>query len=85
MALPNSTDLQTMDYSYGGVPFVDVPAKSNIVTTTMDWSYSGLPFVTNPAPRGPIHLNAWCGVPAANIQTINGVDLSNVATIDGVS
>lgn len=85
MALPNSGDLQTLDYSYSGLPDGDVPAKAAIVTTTMDWSYSGLPFVTNPAPRGPLHLMTWCGVPAANIQTINGVDLANVASIDGVA
>jgi len=50
MSLPTSTDLETMDYSYQGQPFVDVPARSDIDTTTMDYSYQGQPFVTNPAP-----------------------------------
>jgi hypothetical protein len=48
MAIPNKTDLQTMDFSYLGEPFVDVPANVAIVTTTMDYSYLGEPFVTNP-------------------------------------
>ena len=50
MALPNSTDLQTMDYSFNGQPFVNVPAKSGIDTTTMDYSFQAQPFVTNPYP-----------------------------------
>jgi hypothetical protein len=48
MALPNKTDLQTMDYVYLGQPFVNVPARSDIDTTTMDYIYLGQPFVTNP-------------------------------------
>ena len=48
MALPNKTDLQTMDYSYQGQPFVNVPSKSSIDLTTMDYSYQGQPFVGNP-------------------------------------
>jgi hypothetical protein len=48
MALPNKTDLQTMDYAYLGQPFVNIPARSNIDTTTMDYAYLGQPFVTNP-------------------------------------
>lgn len=85
MALPTSTDLQTMDYSYAGQPFVNVPSKATIDTGTMDWSYAGLPFVTNPPQIGPVHIATWCGVPMTNIQTLNGVQLANIATIDGIS
>jgi len=53
MALPNKTDLQTMDYSYQGQPFVNVPAKSSIDLTTMDHSYQAQPFVGNPAASSP--------------------------------
>ena len=44
MALPTNTDLQTMDYSYGGVPFVSVAAKAGIDLDTLDYSYGGVPF-----------------------------------------
>lgn len=86
MALPTSTDLQTMDYSYAGLPFVDVPAKGDILTGTMDWSYAGLPFVTNPGGvQGPTNLKTWCGVAKANIKTINGIPLANVKSINGLT
>ena len=42
MALPTKTDVQTMDYSYGGVPFVSVAAKAGIDLDTLDYSYWGV-------------------------------------------
>ena len=45
MSLPTRDNLLTMDYSYFGQPFVQVPAKS-IDTNTMDYSYLGEPFWT---------------------------------------
>lgn len=85
MALPNSTDLQTMDYSYAGLPFVDVPAKGDILTGTMDWSYAGLPFVTNPGLQGPTNVGGFDGVASTNLQTIAGVAYTNLETIMGVT
>jgi hypothetical protein len=74
-----------MDYSYGGLPFVDIPAKADIDTFTMDYSYAGLPFVTNPGGvPGPIHLKTLFGIAKANIKTINGIAIANVKTINGV-
>jgi len=89
MALPNKTDLQTLDYSYGGLPFADVESNSSVNTQTMDYSYGGLPYVTNPtgggpAVVGPVNLKSWCGVVAANIKAINGVPLANVKSITGI-
>lgn len=57
MALPTSTDLKTMDYSYQGQPFVNVPAKTGITLTTMDYSYQAQPFVSNPFPSTPPAAN----------------------------
>ena len=48
MALPIKSDVETMDYSYQGQPFVDIPGRSDVDTTTMDYSWLGQPFVTNP-------------------------------------
>lgn len=86
MALPNKTDIQTLDWSYQGLPFGDVPANGTVITTTMDWSYAGLPFVTNPAPvvSGPTHLKTMFGVAKANIKTINGVAIANIKTINTI-
>ena len=78
MALPNKTELQTMDYSYAGLPFVDVPASGSIDTFTMDYSYSGLPFVTNPGVSGPVHLKTFLGVSSGNIKTIDSVPIANI-------
>ena len=50
MSLPTSTSLKTMDFSFLGRPFIDVPAKDSIATVTMDFALFGRPFVTNPAP-----------------------------------
>jgi len=44
MSLPTKSDLQTMDWSYKGQPFVRVPANANIDTDTLDWSYRGQPY-----------------------------------------
>ena len=48
MALPNQTNLKTMDYAHKGQPFVDVPAKNAIDLKTMDYVLKGQPFVANP-------------------------------------
>lgn len=53
MALPVKSDLEKMDYSYLGQPFVNVPAKSSIDLTTMDYAYQAQPFVGNPAASSP--------------------------------
>lgn len=85
MALPTSNDLITMDYAFAGTPFVSVPAVASIDTSKMDVGFSGVPFVVNPGIIGPSHLATWCGVPMTNIQTLNGVQLINIGSIDGVS
>ncbi len=85
MSLPTSTDLQTMDYSYSGTPFVDIPANSSIDTQTMDWSYAGQPYVTNPSVSGPSNIGGWDGVSAANLQTLMGTQYTSIETIYGVT
>ena len=51
MALPNKTNLETLDYAYLGAPFVNVEAKS-LSTSTLDYAYLGAPFVgTAPAAK----------------------------------
>lgn len=45
MATPTKTDLQTLDYSYFGQPYVQVAAKPGIDLDTLDYSYFGVPFV----------------------------------------
>ena len=39
-------DLITMDFSFQGQPFVNVPAKSSIDLKTMDYAFQGQPFVS---------------------------------------
>lgn len=53
MAIPVSSDLESMDYVYNGQPFVNVPAKSTIDLTTMDYVYLGQPFVGNASDYTP--------------------------------
>ena len=85
MSLPTSTDVLTMDYSYAGLPFVDVPTKSDVNTQTMDYSYAGLPFVTNPSVSGPSNIGGWDGVSAANLQSLMGTQYTSIETIYGVT
>lgn len=86
MALPSSTDVLTIDWSYAGLPFVDVAAKGDILTGTMDWSYAGLPFVTNPSGvQGPANIGGFDGVGSANLQAVMGVAYTNLETIMGVT
>jgi hypothetical protein len=47
MVLPVQTDLTTMDYPSRGGSYIDVPAKSGIITQTMDYPSRGIPLVTN--------------------------------------
>jgi len=44
MAKPTRTDIITMDYSFLGIPFVQVAAKSSIDTDGLDYSFLGEPF-----------------------------------------
>lgn len=44
MSLPTKSDLQTMDWSFRGQPFVRVPANDSIDTDTLDWSFHGQPY-----------------------------------------
>jgi hypothetical protein len=85
MALPSSTDVLTMDYSYAGLPFVNVPSNNTVNTQTMDWSYAGLPFVTNPALNGPANIGGFDGVTSTNLQAVMGVTYTNLETINGVT
>jgi len=48
MALPTKADLVTLDWSKGGLPWLRVPARSDIDPGTLDWSKDGLPWVVNP-------------------------------------
>ena len=70
MALPTKTNLETMDYSYGGVPFVSVATKSGIDLDTMDYSFGGVPFWgaevsegggTDPEPVGTLRKVGMTG------------------------
>jgi len=85
MAFPTSTDLLTMDYSYNGMPFVNVPTNSTVNTFTMDYSQNGMPFVTNPGVSGPTNIAGWDGVSAANLQSLMGTQYTSIETIYGVT
>jgi len=39
-------DLETMDFSFQGQPFVNITAKSTIDLATMDYAFQGQPFVS---------------------------------------
>ncbi|HOR79239.1 MAG TPA: hypothetical protein PKZ40_07210, partial [Anaerolineaceae bacterium] len=44
MALPTKTDLQTLDYSFFGEPYVQVASKSGVELDGLDYSFFGEPF-----------------------------------------
>ena len=44
MAIPTKTNLQTMDYSFFGEPYVQVASKSGVELDGLDYSYFGVPF-----------------------------------------
>ena len=51
MSLPTETDLQTLDYAFGGQPFApqDPSAEG---TLGLDWAFGGQPFVVAAASGG---------------------------------
>lgn len=86
MALPNNTDLNTTQWSFGGSPFVQESTNTNVNTFTMAWSFGGAPFITNPVGAvGPTNIKSLFGVAKANIKSINGVPLANIKSINGVA
>ena len=85
MALPTSTDVSTLDYSYNGMPFGNIPTTNLVDTFTMDYSYNGMPFVTNPAISGPANIGGFDGVTSTNLQAVMGVTYTNLETINGVT
>ena len=81
-------DLKTMDYSFGGEPFVEVPSKSTVNTKTMDYAFSGRPFVTNDSPGGgpgPTSILSISSVVQTSVNAVVGVTLSTVSAVAGVS
>jgi hypothetical protein len=47
MALPSSSDLDSMDYAFQAQPYVSVPTKCNLSLKSMDFAFQAQPFVTN--------------------------------------
>ena len=47
MPLPRKSDLQTLDYTWRGLPFAQVEAKP-LQTGTLDITWRGLPFYAAP-------------------------------------
>ena len=72
MALPTKANLETLDYSYGGVPFVSVAAKAGIDLDTLDYSYAGVPFGTS------VGLFILSPTPACRTYVIKGDGTSSV-------
>lgn len=54
MATPTQENLGTMDYSYLGIPFVNVESKTGQNTNSLDFSYLGLPFVGAQVGAAPV-------------------------------
>ena len=54
MALPNKTNLQTMDIALFGAPFVNVAASASLNLDGLDVAYLGQPFwaVGGTSPTG---------------------------------
>lgn len=53
MTTPTKDQLDTMDYAYLGVPFVNVQTKDNQNTSSLDFAYLGTPFVAAFNTTGP--------------------------------
>ena len=75
MALPTTTDLYDMEFTFQGVPFVDAPAKAAIDLTEMEHTFQGAPFV----------VNAQASAATSNIKAVNGVTYANIKAINGVA
>ena len=58
MTLPVATDLQTLDFTFKGLPFAYVEAKSSIGTSSLDFMFQGLPFVAATAAGAAPSFNA---------------------------
>lgn len=55
MSLPTRTDLVELEFSFGGVPFVQVGSKSTIELPDLEFAFDGVPFVgpLDSAPAAP--------------------------------
>ena len=73
MALLTPTTVKTMDYSYQGSPFVNVPATSAVITNSLDYSFQGEPFATNDFIPGPRSVKTVNGLAIASVKTWNKV------------
>lgn len=64
MALPPSTQLLTMNWSFQAKPFVCISTKAEINLLTMDYSFQATPFVSNSdagttPPTNPAMIIIW--------------------------
>jgi len=78
MALPTKTNLETMDYSYGGVPFVSVATKAGIDLDTLDYSYAGVPFWGLEVSGGS--QQSYTLTCAAGSYSLTGTDIEMLVT-----
>lgn len=86
MALPTKTNLLTLDYTYLGEPFCNVPAKSSIDLSSADYVYQGEPFVSNPDTSGgsvnvtlsPVTISAT--IPTPTVTGDSNITLTPLST-----
>ena len=78
MAIPNKTNLQTLDYSYMGAPYIQVASKSGIDLDGLDYSYCGQPFwgaeVTT-TPSGAVRVSPTLG----SVKLFNSVGIQPIS------
>ena len=84
MALPQSSDILTMEFNFGGFPFVNLPSKSSINLLTMDYNFLGFPFVSNgfseTSKIKKVHETPW-----GNIKNIHGKGKGSIKTFGPTS
>lgn len=87
MAIPNYTNIVTMDWAFQGQPFVDIPVKSTVVLSGMDYAFQGQPFVRNEygGVSGWINIAKINGITASSISKVLGIAVGDIAKINGVA
>jgi len=63
MVLPQKEDIQNLDWTYMGKPFMQTQGKDTVETQNLDWTYMGKPFSPNSAPTIVVVISTQVQLP----------------------
>lgn len=86
MAAPTKSEVESMDFSQNGGPWVFVASNSTVDTNTMDYSFDGGPWWgVNDTSGSTSSVGTFNGLSYSSVSVINALSTSSIGTINGLA